>query len=108
MANLKSLLAALMGRSAPSSTDGPALNVSSGHAHQLVLYKFDSCPYCQRVLSFLHQHPIPVTYKDINKEPAFRQELLKLGGKTQVPCLMIDGEPLYESSDIIRYLKQYV
>ncbi|WP_373454247.1 glutathione S-transferase N-terminal domain-containing protein [Halanaerobium congolense] len=25
--------------------------------------------------------------------------------KRQVPCLFIDGEPLYESSDIINWLK---
>ncbi len=108
MANLKSLLAALMGRSAPASADGPALD-SSGEAHQLVLYKFDACPYCQRVMNFLREHPtIPVTYKDTSKEPTARQELLQLGGKTQVPCLVIDGQPLYESSDIVSYLKQYI
>lgn len=107
MASLKSLLAALMGRSAPVSTDGPALD-ASGQAHRLVLYKFDACPYCQRVMNFLRKHPIPMTYKDIRKESASYQELMELGGKTQVPCLVIDGKPLYESSDIVSYLEQYI
>ena len=35
------------------------------------------------------------------------QELRHLYGKTQVPLLLIDGEPLYESYDIIEYLKEY-
>ncbi|KXB32941.1 hypothetical protein HMPREF3192_01310 [Atopobium deltae] len=30
--------------------------------------------------------------------------LAEKGGKSQVPCLFIDGEPLYESDDIIQYL----
>jgi glutaredoxin 3 len=105
--NLKHLLAALMGRSAPVPMQGTALD-SSGQAHALVLYKFDACPYCQRVMDFLRAHPIPVTYKDIRKEPASREALLQLGGKTQVPCLVIDGQPLYESADIVSYLKQYI
>ena len=108
MTNLKSLLADLVGRfGAPASIEGPALD-ASGQAHQLVLYKFDACPYCQRVMNFLRKHPIPVTYKDIRKEPASRQELLQLGGKTQVPCLVIDGKALYESADIVSYLSQYI
>lgn len=107
MASLKSLLAALMGRSAPASGDGSALD-NAGQSHLLVLYKFDACPYCQRVMDFLRQHPIPVTYKDIRKEPEYRQELLQLGGKTQVPCLFIDGQPLYESTEIVNHLKQYI
>ena len=28
------------------------------------------------------------------------------GGKRQVPCLFIDGKPLYESSDIIAWFEQ--
>lgn len=28
------------------------------------------------------------------------------GGKHQVPCLFIDGKPLYESSDIIAWFEQ--
>ncbi len=43
--------------------------------------------------------------KDTMKDPAARAELAKIGGKTQVPCLVIDGKPLYESLDIIEWLK---
>ena len=37
-------------------------------------------------------------------EPGVRDELIAIGGKGQVPCLVIDGQPLYESDDIIQYL----
>lgn len=107
MVSLRALWAALRQQPAPASSQELAYD-PQGKAHQLVLYKFDACPYCQRVLAFLRQHPIPVTYKDIHATPAFREELVALGGKGQVPCLSIDGEPLYESSDILSYLQQYI
>ena len=31
-------------------------------------------------------------------------ELVTIGGKKQVPCLVTNGEPLYESMDIIQHL----
>ncbi|MDR2716000.1 MAG: glutathione S-transferase N-terminal domain-containing protein, partial [Coriobacteriaceae bacterium] len=30
--------------------------------------------------------------------------LIKIGGKKQIPCLVIEGKALYESDDIIAYL----
>lgn len=106
MVSLRALWAALRQQPAPASSAELAYD-RDGQTHQLVLYKFDACPYCQRVLAFLRQHAIPVTYKDIHQTPAFREELVALGGKAQVPCLSIDGEPLYESSDILAYLQTY-
>jgi glutathione S-transferase len=43
--------------------------------------------------------------RDIHSEPGSRDDLLRIGGKGQVPCLVIDGKPLYESGDIVRWLK---
>ena len=37
-------------------------------------------------------------------DPVARDELVRVGGKGQVPCLFVDGEPMYESEDIIAYL----
>jgi glutaredoxin len=39
-------------------------------------------------------------------EPENRQTLLEVGGKVQVPCLFINGKPMYESNDIINYLNK--
>ena len=72
---------------------------------QLTLYHFVGCPYCTRVTNYMRQSGITVPMKDIHKEPAARAELAKIGGKTQVPCLVIDGKALYESLDIIEWLK---
>lgn len=77
-----------------------------GNEHELVLYKFDSCPFCRMVMYEVEKMNLSITYKDTLMEDGMRQELIDIGGKSQVPCLLIDGEPLYESQDIIRYLKQ--
>jgi glutaredoxin 3 len=72
----------------------------------LTLYHFIGCPYCHRVTNFLNKEKISVTMKDIHENTAFRQELIKIGGKPQVPCLVIDGKALYESLNIIEWFKK--
>lgn len=72
---------------------------------QLTLYHFESCPYCARVRDFLAKENIKVSMKDTHADPAFKAELMKIGGKTQVPCLVIDGKAMYESMDIINWFK---
>ena len=64
-----------------------------------------SCPYCSKVLNFMRQNHIELPLKDRN-DPRIAEELRKIGGKTQVPCLVIDGKALYESDDIIHWLKE--
>lgn len=73
---------------------------------ELKLYKRDTCPYCQLVMRVIKELDAPVTLCDITTDPANLEELLKVGGKQQVPCLFIDGKPLYESADIINWLRQ--
>ena len=72
----------------------------------LVLYYMPTCPFCQKVISFMKKNDIEVTMKDTLGEQSYRQELLTIGGKTQVPCLVIDGKALYESDDIISWFKE--
>ena len=72
----------------------------------LTLYHFQGCPYCARVRDFLSKEGIRVPMKDTHQTPAFRDELIKTGGKGQVPCLVIDGKALYESMDIIEWFKK--
>lgn len=75
----------------------------------LSLYQYEACPFCVKVRRFLRAQAITIELRDAKKDPA-RQELLEGGGKLQVPCLRIpqgNGRDhwLYESSDIISYLK---
>lgn len=66
-----------------------------------------TCPYCQKVLAYLEGRGIQVPLRDISSDAAALEELVRIGGKQQVPCLFIDGEPLYESSDIIAHFAQH-
>jgi glutaredoxin 2 len=75
------------------------------NAPLLELYYFDSCPYCQRVLKVVSELNILVSYKDIYGDLNNMQKLLYITGKKTVPCLFIDGKPMFESLDIIDWLK---
>ncbi len=72
----------------------------------LILYHFDSCYFCARVRNVVSELGVEIEMRDIMENPAFRDELMSLAGKTQVPCLAIDGKPMHESDDIIDYLKE--
>ena len=37
-------------------------------------------------------------------EPGVKDDLIRIAGKGQVPCLIVDGVPMFESDDIIRFL----
>ncbi|MBV1920168.1 MAG: glutathione S-transferase N-terminal domain-containing protein [Pseudomonadales bacterium] len=78
----------------------------------LSLYHYQSCPYCAVTRKALSQLDIDVVQRDVMQQPKYRSELMTGGGKTQVPCLRIEGEDgkvswMYESGDIIKYLRRY-
>ena len=70
--------------------------------HQLYYRK--ACPYCQKVLEFMEGNGITLDLRD-TEQPGNQDDLVRIGGKKQVPCLVMDGKPLYESDDIIAYLR---
>ena len=77
-------------------------------SEQLELYYYPECPYCQKVLRAIDalQAGGSIKLKDIHKDEAAHQTLVSVGGKQQVPCLFIDGSPLYESGDIVDWLER--
>lgn len=74
--------------------------------HNLTLYYMPMCPFCIKVLNFLKKKGLSVLLKDISTNDQYEQELIKIGGKGQVPCLIIDGKALYESDDIIEWFER--
>ena len=77
--------------------------------HQL--FYFSTCPYCIRVRMAMMRMGLEMPLKNIHSDPQYQTELIAGGGKKQVPCLRIEDSQgnirwLYESGDIIRYLKQ--
>ena len=72
----------------------------------IILYHFESCPYCAKVRSAVSELGMALEMRDTRENDAYREELLELTGRTQVPCLVIDGKPMHESDDIVNYLKE--
>ena len=68
------------------------------------LYYKKQCPFCQKVLRFMDDNKITMDTRD-TLQPGNQNDLVRIGGKKQVPCLVIIGKPLYESDDIIAYLR---
>ena len=75
--------------------------------HSLDLYYYDSCPYCQKVLRVLDELDVAdaIALKNIHADDEARRTLVSVGGKQQVPCLFIEGAPLYESDDIVDWIR---
>lgn len=75
-------------------------------SHNLVLFYKPSCPYCKKVLTAINPADKGIQLKNIQSDKQATHELLRIGGKRQVPCLLIDGKPLYESQAIIEWLSR--
>lgn len=71
---------------------------------ELTLFYKPWCPYCQKVLKYLEKIHKKIPLKNIDHDPEGKEYLLKVGGKSQVPCLMINQQALYESDRIIEWL----
>lgn len=75
-------------------------------SHNLILFYKPSCPYCKKVLSAINTAAKGIQLKNIQSDQSAIQDLIRIGGKRQVPCLLIDGKPLYESQAIIEWLSR--
>lgn len=69
----------------------------------MMLYYKPTCPYCLKVISFMEDNGIAMEMRNTLDE-SNREELIGLTGKTQVPCLVVGGDPMLESDAIIAYL----
>ena len=72
---------------------------------KLALYKTDTCPYCVRVFAAIRRLGVDVEYRD-RGDRKWHADLVARTGRTQVPCLLIDETPMFESADIIRFLEK--
>jgi len=76
----------------------------------LTLYQLPACPFCVKVRRSIKRNSLKIELRSINKNEAYRQELISQGGKRTVPCLRIEKNDqvqwLYESNEIINYLQK--
>ncbi len=79
-------------------------------ASKLVLYQFNTCPFCIKVKRNNKRLSLKIETRDAQHNPTHREELLQGGGQIKVPCLKIIDENgkdswIYESNDILQYLQ---
>ena len=103
------VLYASLSNSVKAGLSTPAKRGAMLDGHEL--FYFTSCPYCIKVRLALWWSGIELPLRETLFNGNNRSELVTGGGKKQVPCLRIEDDQgavrwLYESSDIIRYLKQ--
>ena len=76
------------------------------------LYQYHACPFCVKVRRFFKKESLMVELFDA-KNPDFKEELTKNGGKQKVPCLKVVLKNnqfawIYESKDIIEFIKKEI
>ncbi|CAA0816655.1 Glutathione S-transferase family protein [Striga hermonthica] len=71
----------------------------------VVLYQYEACPFCNKVKAFLDYYDIP--YKIVEVNPISKNEI-KWSDYKKVPILMVDGEQMVNSSDIIDKLTKKI
>ena len=77
----------------------------------LALYQFKTCPFCIKVRRVMRSLSLNIELRDAQHDQQHRAALLQGGGQIKTPCLRITDEQgnsqwMYESDDIIRYLRQ--
>jgi glutathione S-transferase len=77
----------------------------------LTLYYSPFCGYCMRVFSALQMMQLEIATRNVMSDREAATELRQEGGSGMVPCLRIEEGStirwMYESADIIDYLRQY-
>ncbi|ABJ76421.1 glutathione S-transferase N-terminal domain-containing protein [Leptospira borgpetersenii] len=73
------------------------------------LYQFQSCPYCSYVRDeFQNMGLVPgkdYELVEASRGTPGREEVVKLGGRSQVPFLVDDDIKMYELREIVNYTK---
>ena len=77
----------------------------------LALYQFKTCPFCIKVRREIKRQSLNIELRDAQHDQEHRLQLLNGGGQIKVPCLKVKQDNgnqvwLYESSEVIRYLKK--
>jgi glutaredoxin len=110
------LLNAIFSPASPKRSAEQQKLIDEKTAH-LSIYQLPACPFCVKVRRALKRQGLSIELRGINNNAKHLDDLVKFGGKRTVPCLRIadKNEPedhskaewLYESNDIIAYLKQF-
>ena len=74
---------------------------------KLELFYYNQCPFCFRVVKAIDELGLQekITFRNVLDNPQDRKYHMDQTGRTTVPCLYVDDKPMFESADIIQWLK---
>ncbi|MCB1156936.1 MAG: glutathione S-transferase N-terminal domain-containing protein [Leptospiraceae bacterium] len=74
------------------------------------VYQYPSCPYCRKVINAITELKLKSGEDYLLIEASHgtsgREEVIRLGGKGQVPFLVDGDVKMYESDDIVQYIRK--
>jgi glutaredoxin 3 len=84
----------------------PKPQAAAGSEHEVVVYTTSWCPWCKRTLRWLDAKRVTYVNKDIEANPAWRDELVEKTGRASIPVVEIDGHRIsgYDESAMARLL----
>ena len=95
----------------PVFSMGQGSDVSQQSAVQIscncTLYYLPHCPFSQKVLRYLNKIHKTIPMKNVEVDSRAKQELKRIGGKMIVPCLIVDGQAIYDCDNIIEWISQH-
>lgn len=75
---------------------------------KIILYQFESCPYCEKVRQKLKEKKLDFEKVNVprEREDKIRKDLFKKSGVLTVPVIKINERYIGESQDIVNYLDE--
>ena len=68
---------------------------------QVLIYSRSWCGFCKQAKSLLEQKGVPYDVIDIEQQPEKRGEMIELTGRTSVPQLFINQQPIGGCDDLM-------
>jgi len=70
----------------------PAARARRGASSGVVVYTTSWCGWCRKTIAWLNEQGVDYENRDIERNPAWRDELIEKTGGTSIPVVEIDGE----------------
>ena len=74
---------------------------------QIELYHLEACPHCRKVRAAIDSHGLGgfIDEHEVRQEADALRRVEQLTGATAVPVMVVDGDPITESSRIVEWLE---
>lgn len=90
-----------------SIPQAPPAAIEQTRIQSIALYYSPRCPHSQKVLSYLNTTDLSIPLKDVTKSSVAKEELRETGGHLIVPCLIVNGSPIYNDHAIIEWMSDH-